>query len=278
MEGHADGRLPAPLPVPGPELGRALFVGSEAEWRELRAAAGPGPWMIDWTATEDAALAKLEGHHTDMLLVSSPSIPSAGRLLSAARHRWPLVRLVRVGPGPDGGPACDVLEWPSQSDRVVGLLFGLAASRGILHRNAATWLAERTEALPGLPKVWEELTSYLERHDRSAAGAARIVTGDVALSAQILRMANSPWAGVGRHISSVEQAVAMVGLNNLRGLVYAASLATLFEQASGAGISLEQFSAHGIATPEASNCARGPVSSDGPVSADGWASSRGAAA
>jgi HD-like signal output (HDOD) protein len=65
---------------------------------------------------------------------------------------------------------------------------------------------------------------------------ARLVGGDVALAASVLRAANSPFFGLRRKVQTVQQAVSVLGLNHLLKIVYAHAL----RQSLGSGPPMER--------------------------------------
>ncbi|MCC5795330.1 MAG: HDOD domain-containing protein [Chromatiales bacterium] len=70
-----------------------------------------------------------------------------------------------------------------------------------------------------IPELLHELLSP----DVTAARICRLLASDVALSARVLKVANSAWYGQHRNISSIDRAIVVLGLSVLRRLVLAAS-------------------------------------------------------
>lgn len=68
------------------------------------------------------------------------------------------------------------------------------------------------------PRVITNLLAAVKDADTSAEHLAHIVESDAALSARILRMANSPVCGVSNVIKSIEQATVVLGRNRLKSL------------------------------------------------------------
>ena len=81
-------------------------------------------------------------------------------------------------------------------------------------------------AIPSCPAIVVELLAEARREDVDFIRLSRLVMGDVALAAAVLRMANSPFFALRRKVQSVQQAVAVLGLRNLLKIVYGVVLKT----------------------------------------------------
>ena len=78
----------------------------------------------------------------------------------------------------------------------------------------------RNISIPPCPDVIVELLGEAEREDIDFIRISRLITGDVALAAAVLKSANSPFFALRRKVQSVQQAVAVLGLRNLLKIVY----------------------------------------------------------
>ncbi len=87
--------------------------------------------------------------------------------------------------------------------------------------------------LPPLPSVVLELVESLGHEELSATQYAAKISRDQALAAKTLRLANSSFYGRGRRVSSVAEAIAVLGLRTVRGVVTAAGLAGSFRRHPG---------------------------------------------
>lgn len=70
--------------------------------------------------------------------------------------------------------------------------------------------------LPTPPGVVAKLLDAAGRGDVTAKEIAEIVAGDPAMAAKVLRFVNSPVAGLQREVTSLQQAVALLGLNSVK--------------------------------------------------------------
>mgnify|MGYP000897101599 CR=1 FL=1 len=75
-------------------------------------------------------------------------------------------------------------------------------------------------SVPPCPEIVVELLEEARKEDIDFIRISRLITGDVALAAAVLKSANSPFFALRRKVQSVQQAVAVLGLRNLLKIVY----------------------------------------------------------
>lgn len=92
--------------------------------------------------------------------------------------------------------------------------------------------------IPARPQVLVQLQNELRKDDPDPAVVARLVSGDVSLSAAVLKTVNSPFFGLSRRISSVAQAVSLLGISAAAQIVTGLVLRTAVAGQAG---SLERF-------------------------------------
>ena len=78
--------------------------------------------------------------------------------------------------------------------------------------------------LPSAPAVVHQLTALMSQDEVGASEIARIVETDQAFTARTLKLVNSPFYGFTRQITSVDEAVAMLGTGTLQQLLLATSV------------------------------------------------------
>ena len=99
--------------------------------------------------------------------------------------------------------------------------------------------------LPSLPRTYGALVQALSNPDASLDGIARIVEKDVAVSARILQLVNSPLFGISRRIANIRTAVSFLGVDILKNLVLSAETFRAFGGAKEIeGCTLENVHAH----------------------------------
>ena len=94
-------------------------------------------------------------------------------------------------------------------------------------------LFDSAKALPSIPRVLHEILATLNKSDIEIDEISKPLAQDPALSAKVLRMANAAHFGLQRQVSSVDDAIVMVGLDAVRTLVIASGLVGSFTAIPG---------------------------------------------
>jgi HD-like signal output (HDOD) protein len=87
--------------------------------------------------------------------------------------------------------------------------------------------------LPTISEVAHSLIATLDDENASAKGVAAIIARDPALTAKLMRLANSARFGSSRNVSSLDDAIALAGMAHIRTLALAACFAESFPQLPG---------------------------------------------
>jgi len=78
---------------------------------------------------------------------------------------------------------------------------------------------DQVQSLPPLPAVVHRILEVTNSPDSSAEDVSEALSGDQAIAAKILRVANSPFYGLGRQISQLSRAVVLLGTRAVRNMV-----------------------------------------------------------
>ena len=91
-------------------------------------------------------------------------------------------------------------------------------------------LLETIKNLPPLPSTVEELRNYIDSNGANLEinKIATIISKDPLLVAELLRLANSPFFGFSRQVSTIQQVISLLGINNIKNIVLANSLKSTF--------------------------------------------------
>jgi HD-like signal output (HDOD) protein len=111
-------------------------------------------------------------------------------------------------------------------------------------------LVDQPNKLPTIPKVAQKLIESFSSEDVTIDEIARQLAADPALSAKLLRLANSAYFHVSRTIGSVDDALRMLGFVMVRNLVLGNGMAAAFRNTPG--IDLKQFWRYNLYTACAS--------------------------
>jgi HD-like signal output (HDOD) protein len=87
-------------------------------------------------------------------------------------------------------------------------------------REIVAWVSD----LPPMPHVAQKALKLVEDPSCSAPELAKVLTADAALAARVLKIANSAMFARQREITTLNQAIMLIGLKALKGVVVAATL------------------------------------------------------
>lgn len=99
-------------------------------------------------------------------------------------------------------------------------------------------LIDNAANLPSIPKVVQELIESFSNDDFDIDDIAKKVGSDQALTAKVLRLANSAKYGGNRTVGSVNDAIVRMGFEALRTLVLASGITASFKSPEGFDIKL----------------------------------------
>ena len=88
----------------------------------------------------------------------------------------------------------------------------------------------RIKNLPTVPGIVAKIARMVENPETSAAEVGRLISQDQVLSAKVLRMANSAFFGMSRKISSISQALVILGFEVVKGLVLTSSVFDMIQK------------------------------------------------
>jgi HD-like signal output (HDOD) protein len=83
-------------------------------------------------------------------------------------------------------------------------------------------------SLPALPAVVTDLLASFDNEDVDVGALARQIARDQALAARLLRVANSSFYGLQTRISSINEAVVVLGFRAVRSMVIAVGVGGVF--------------------------------------------------
>lgn len=108
-------------------------------------------------------------------------------------------------------------------------------------------IVDRIVDLPTLPQVVTTIMSLIEDPDSSAKDINDVMANDPALAGKILKLVNSSFYGLPNRVSSIQQAIAILGFNTIKSLAISASVFDLFGEGND-GFSYEGFWQHSVGT------------------------------
>jgi diguanylate cyclase (GGDEF)-like protein len=94
-------------------------------------------------------------------------------------------------------------------------------------------ILQSCKTLPSMPAVALQVISLSQDPNIGTAKVSKVITKDPALSVRILKVANSAWCGVRREVTTLSQAVNLIGLNGTMSLALNFSLVRKLRKKGG---------------------------------------------
>ena len=117
-----------------------------------------------------------------------------------------------------------------------------------------------TGSLPTLSTVASKLINITAREETTIGDIAALISQDVSLSSKVLRVVNSSFYSFPNEVATIHQAVAILGTNAVRSLVYSFSFLNMERPDHGVGFDYNRFWEQSLAAAVASKLIIGRVS------------------
>jgi putative nucleotidyltransferase with HDIG domain len=100
--------------------------------------------------------------------------------------------------------------------------------------------------IASLPEIFLKINEMIDSPRHSAADIGRVISNDTALSARLLKIANSIFYGFPSQIDTISRAITVIGTRELRELILATSVIRCFKGLPNDLITMEDFWRHSI--------------------------------
>lgn len=140
------------------------------------------------------------------------------------------------------------LSKPCTSKTLIETLQRLLDMDDILNDKASKSVILRMKSLPVIPEVYYNIQKCLEDSDPDLKRIGRLVEKDVGLSANLLKVVNSPYFGFYERVISPAHAVVLLGIDALKGLILGVKLLGNMESTGVPGYSVEKLWKHSLQT------------------------------
>jgi putative nucleotidyltransferase with HDIG domain len=145
-------------------------------------------------------------------------------------------------------PTHQYLTKPCDEKKLVQSLEEAMNARSFITNKALLDKLARIEHLPVLPRAYVRITDELSKGDPSPKLVGEIVSEDIGLTADILKLVNSAYFGLARPITVPQQAVIVLGVNVIRSVILSLHVFKSFEDMGNKSFSLPKLWAHSMRT------------------------------
>lgn len=198
-----------------------LLAGIRRLLRSLR-----NDFELEFAHNGREALEMMEGTAFDVV-VSDMRMPGmdGAELLKKIQELYPCtIRIMLSGQADEDailrtvGVVHQFLEKPSDPDMLKSILIRASALYNLLADDNIKEIVSRIESLPSLPDIYIRLQQAMISPNVSVAEVAAIIEKDMAMSAKVLQLVNSAFFGMFQPVESPARAVALLGLDTIKGL------------------------------------------------------------
>lgn len=118
--------------------------------------------------------------------------------------------------------------------------------RELLANEPVCRIAGLVERLPALPETFNKLCLAASNPNATVAQISRVIQADPAISLRLLQLANSAFFGASQRISSIPQAVSILGTELLKSLILSIHVCNMMELVPTRSFSMQNFQAYSV--------------------------------
>jgi HD-like signal output (HDOD) protein len=243
---------------------RIIFVDDEPRVLEgLKRMLRPkrNEWDMTFVASPQAALDALKEQPREVV-VTDMRMPgmSGAELLEVVQRDYPdTIRLILSGQAETDsvmkalGVSHQFLSKPCDADILQGTISRAFALRDLAGNAAVRTLVARINKLPTLPATYQRLVDCLKDPNASMEEVGKIISGDPAMTARLLKVVNSAYFGLAKPVGDVSRAGTLLGLDRIMALVLGQGIFSGAEIPQVPGFSLDKLWSHSLATATAAH-------------------------
>lgn len=184
-------------------------------------------WNMHFVSSASEALNILEKNPFDVI-ISEMRMPvmNGADLLAEVRNKYPhMIRIILSGYSDEDTllkavqTAHQFLSKPISADELRNSIKRISKIHDLLHGEKVKSVITQIDSLPSLPRLYGEILDKLKDDDTSIAEIGKIIEQDIGMTSQILKLVNSSFFGLYKHITSPVEATMLLGLEMIKTLV-----------------------------------------------------------
>ena len=211
-------------------------------------------WEVEFVSSGVEALQAMKRCRSDVILTDlNMPVMSGVELLTQVSGLYPgTVRFLQTGEADrkivleSTGIAHRLLNKPCNPETLRNFLTTSMGLREVLAMGELHARIAAIGSLPSPPEMYNRLIKEIQSDNVSMGRIADMISEDVSLTAKILQMINSAYFGLRRRVDSLKQAVNLLGLEAIRGLVLTAGAFSQFDFPSLNQFSIESIYSHSL--------------------------------
>lgn len=185
-------------------------------------------WNIHVADSGPAGLEMLAELERIDVVVSDMRMPGmdGAEFLTEVRKQYPMTaRIILSGQADRGsifraiGPAHQYLAKPCDTEELIRIIDRIWASGDGLLCEPVSHLVGQVDRLPSPPELFTRINDIMDADDWSLPDLASVIEEDVGMTATVLKLVNSSFFGFYNRVETVEQAISLLGIETLKGVV-----------------------------------------------------------
>lgn len=197
-------------------------------------------WEMVFAPDGPTALAACEQAPFDVVVsdMRMPGMDGAALLAEVQRRHPDTVRIVLSGHADRAGAARaarvahQFLAKPTDAAGLTETIERACQLRDTLSSPGIREILGRIGSLPALPTLYMNLVEVLNRPNAQVEEIAAIISRDIGMSTKVLQLVNSTMFGISRHVTTLQTAVTLLGVNFISSLVLTAEVFRAYESRS----------------------------------------------
>lgn len=209
---------------------RILFVDDElsvlqALQRALRS--HRDEWEMEFTVSAEDALIMMQSSHFDAVVtdIRMPGVDGVQFLMEVMNQYPHTLRFVLSGQAANDAivktvlPAHQFITKPCEAETVLGIVARALETRDRFLDPGLKKILPYLRVVPTLPTLYLQVIAATRDPNSSLKRIGELISQDLSLSAEVLKLVNSAFFGLRRYVSDPVEAVALLGLDAIRSLM-----------------------------------------------------------
>ncbi|RMH02891.1 MAG: HDOD domain-containing protein [Nitrospirae bacterium] len=215
-------------------------------------------WEMAFANSGQEALEMLSRSRFDVIVsdVRMPLMDGVELLTHIQKHYPHMVRILLSGQTSSEkifdavGPAHQYLAKPCDAETLKATIERACALGDLLSDDNLKQVVSRVNTMPSCPSLYLQLRDELAQEDASIEAVSHIISRDVGMTAKILKLVNSAFFGLPRHISNPGEAVLYLGLETVKTLVLGVQIFQQLENSACQKFSCDTLLTHSLLVAE----------------------------
>ncbi len=100
--------------------------------------------------------------------------------------------------------------------------------------------------IPSLPEIITKSIELMQDKNTSATKLSKLIANDIGLTARVLKLVNSAFYGFPKQISTIQQAIVILGFTTIKGIILSASIYKMFTPKGNISFNYKNFWKHSL--------------------------------